>query len=71
MKGRSFDIICRWPAMPDMMGQVATLAAPGQRDRGDVDLLHRHHRIKCAFCFIAASGWSARKRQQQIGILWA
>jgi len=36
-----------------------------------VDLLHRHHRIKCAFCFIAASGWSARKRQQQIGILWA
>jgi len=36
--------------------KVATSAAPGRRDRGDVDLLHPHHRIKRAFCFIAANG---------------
>jgi hypothetical protein len=30
--------------------------APRRLDRGDVDLLHAHHRIKCALCFIAASG---------------
>ena len=29
-------------------------AAPRRLDRGDVDLLHIHHRIKRAFCFIAA-----------------
>jgi cytokinin dehydrogenase len=34
-------------------GRGATSAAPGRRDRGDVDLLHPHHRIKCALCFIA------------------
>jgi hypothetical protein len=36
--------------------KVATSAAPGRSDRGDVDLFHPHHRIKCALCFIAASG---------------
>ena len=29
---------------------------PCRLDRGDVDLLHPHHHVKCAFCFIAASG---------------
>src|SRR6266849_6099521 len=29
-------------------------AAPLRLDRGDVDLLHAHHRIKRALCFIAA-----------------
>ena len=32
-----------------------TSAAPRRLDRGDVDLLHAHHRIKRALCFIAAS----------------
>ena len=31
-----------------------TSAAPRRLDRGDVDLLHAHHRIKRALCFIAA-----------------
>src|SRR3546814_2540962 len=31
-----------------------TSAAPRRLDRGDVDLLHVHHRIKRALCFIAA-----------------
>src|SRR2546428_11760214 len=30
-------------------------AAPRRLDRGDVDFLHAHHRIKGALCFIAAS----------------
>src|SRR5438067_7339125 len=30
--------------------------APRRLDRGDVDLLHLHHHVKCAFCFTAASG---------------
>src|SRR5260370_12273942 len=29
-------------------------AGPRRLDRGDVDLLHAHHRIKRALCFIAA-----------------
>src|SRR5258708_16177025 len=29
-------------------------AAPRRFDRGDVDLLHAHHGIECALCFIAA-----------------
>jgi hypothetical protein len=33
-----------------------TSTAPRRFDRGDVDLLHLHHRVKCAFCSIAASG---------------
>ncbi len=33
----------------------ATSAAPRRLDRGDVYLLHTHHRIKCALCFITAS----------------
>src|SRR5262245_3322042 len=40
--------------MPD--GQRRTSAAPGRRDRGDVDLFHPHHRLECALCFIATSG---------------
>jgi hypothetical protein len=35
---------------------IATSAAPRRLDRGDIDLLHPHHRVKCALCFIAASG---------------
>src|ERR1700704_2116211 len=35
---------------------MATSAAPRRLDRGDVDLPHVHHGIKCALCFIAASG---------------
>src|SRR5262245_29685047 len=35
---------------------MATSAAPRRLDRGDVDLLHPHHRIECALCFIAAGG---------------
>src|SRR5262245_48725529 len=31
-----------------------TSAAPRGLDRGDVNLLHAHHRIKRALCFIAA-----------------
>src|SRR4249920_2113536 len=31
-----------------------TSAAPRRLDRGDVDLLHAHHRIERALCFIAA-----------------
>jgi len=31
-----------------------TSAAPRGLDRGDVDLLHAHHRVECALCFIAA-----------------
>src|SRR5262245_25425215 len=31
-----------------------TSAAPRGFDRGDVNLLHSHHRIKRALCFIAA-----------------
>jgi hypothetical protein len=31
-------------------------AAPRRLNRGDVDLLHAHHRIKCALCFFAAGG---------------
>jgi hypothetical protein len=38
------------------MLNIATSAAPRRLDRGDVDLLHPHHRIKCALCFIAAGG---------------
>jgi hypothetical protein len=33
-----------------------TSAAPRRLDRGDVDLLHAHHRIKRPLCFIAAGG---------------
>src|SRR5262245_15849825 len=40
--------------MPD--GQRRTSAAPGRRDRGDVDVFHPHHRLECALCFIATSG---------------
>src|SRR6266566_7276679 len=32
----------------------STSAAPRGHDRGDVDLLHSHHRIKRPLCFIAA-----------------
>jgi len=32
----------------------ATSTAPRRLDRGDVYLLHTHHCIKCALCFIAA-----------------
>src|SRR5258707_6481342 len=32
----------------------STSAAPRRLDRGDVDLLHAHHRIERALCFIAA-----------------
>jgi len=35
---------------------MAMLAAPRRLDRGDNDLLHPHHRVKCALCFIAAGG---------------
>jgi hypothetical protein len=35
---------------------VATSDAPRRLDRGDINLLHAHHRIKCALCFIAATG---------------
>src|SRR5882757_6640630 len=31
-----------------------TSAAPRRLDRGNVDLLHAHHRLKRALCFIAA-----------------
>src|SRR5436190_9194508 len=31
-----------------------TSAAPRCLDRGDVDLLHAHHRLKRALCFVAA-----------------
>src|SRR6267154_403728 len=30
---------------------VVTSAAPRRLDRGDVDFLHAHHGIECAFCF--------------------
>jgi len=30
-----------------------TSAAPGRLDRGNVNLLHAHHRIECALCFMA------------------
>src|SRR5829696_3379643 len=33
---------------------METSAAPRRLDRGDVDLLHAHHRIKRTLCFIAA-----------------
>jgi hypothetical protein len=33
----------------------ARSAAPRGLDRGDVYLLHAHHRIKCALCFITAN----------------
>jgi hypothetical protein len=33
-----------------------TSTAPRRFDRGDVDLLHPHHHVKCAFGFVAASG---------------
>src|SRR5437588_3816640 len=33
---------------------IGTSAAPRRLDRGDVDLLHAHHRFKRALCFIAA-----------------
>src|SRR3954471_22382327 len=33
-----------------------TSAAARRLDRGDVDLLHAHHRVKRALCFIAAGG---------------
>src|SRR3954468_5444910 len=33
---------------------AAESAAPRRLDRGDVDLLHGHHRVKRALCFIAA-----------------
>ena len=33
---------------------IGMSAAPRRLDRGDVDLLHAHHRIKRALCFIAA-----------------
>src|SRR5712672_4256675 len=29
-------------------------AAPRGLDRGDVDLLHFHHRVECSLCFCAA-----------------
>jgi hypothetical protein len=40
----------------NLMANIATSAAPRRFDRADVDLLHPHHRIKCALCFIAAGG---------------
>ena len=36
------------------LNERAVSAAPRRLDRGDVDLLHAHHRIKRALCFIAA-----------------
>src|SRR5688572_22408418 len=33
---------------------IGTSAAPRCLDRGDVDLLHAHHRLKRALCLIAA-----------------
>src|SRR4051794_14527437 len=37
-----------------MISSAKASAPPRRRDCGDVDLLHGHHRIKCALCFIAA-----------------
>jgi hypothetical protein len=37
-------------------GLWAVSAAPHRFDRGNVDLLHAHHRIERALCFIAAGG---------------
>jgi hypothetical protein len=34
----------------------ANISKPRRLDRGDIDLLHPHHRVKCALCFIAAGG---------------
>src|SRR5437899_2206878 len=36
------------------LNELAVSAVPRRLDRGDVDLLHAHHRIKRALCFIAA-----------------
>src|SRR5687767_3170132 len=41
------------PQAPRWVNKGA-LAAPRRLDRGHVDFLHRHHRIKRALCFIAA-----------------
>jgi hypothetical protein len=35
---------------------VFTSASPRCLDRGDVDLLHRHHRLEGTLCLTAASG---------------
>jgi hypothetical protein len=34
----------------------AVSATPRRLYHGDIDLLHPHHRPKCALCFIAAGG---------------
>src|SRR6195256_3541334 len=36
------------------LNELAASAVPRRLDLGDVDLLHAHHRIKRALCFIAA-----------------
>src|SRR6476646_6542234 len=38
------------PPAEDLSGS----AAPCGLDLGDVDLLHVHHRLECALCFVAA-----------------
>ena len=50
------DELGRVPMAPPRRGSSCdgTSAAPRRLDRGNVDLLHVHHRIKCALCFIAA-----------------
>src|SRR5687767_13287570 len=41
----------RWPGQERV--NRGPLTAPSRLDRGDVDFLHTHHRIKRAFCLIA------------------
>ena len=42
-----------------------TSAAPRRLDRGDVDLLHAHHRIERALCFIAAGRHRLRQHARR------
>jgi hypothetical protein len=39
----------------DLPGRRRDGTVPRRLDRGDVYLLHNHHRVKRAFCFIATS----------------
>src|ERR1039457_963530 len=52
-----FEALSEWAAIQDEYGRVGvfTAAAPRCLDGGDVDLLHRHHRVEGTLCLTATN----------------
>src|SRR5262249_60941104 len=48
------SVMCQEQTPAQLEGSCGMSAAPRRLNRGDVDLLHSHHHLKRAFCFIAA-----------------